>query len=1833
MWRDRRRGEESERELMDVIRECLSLPCTVLSSRTASQSCELVCWESRSQGCVVFPPTFHAMRRASGCYQGVREAEALQILSRFDFAKLLSPGGCPTFEFYILHEALLEPLGSVDAKQLAHQLRSFHELLVKHFGVSCLVPCVQVPLQELPPSDLEEHMECGTSEVRRQLTAEDVVACRTEDVKSSMLDALLEHCISSGLDPTPLPFLLLGLSAACALDMRDELVGRVTPVGAGGVKRTPVIVPSSVGVLLRSKPWIMSSRHGPCCAPDLLFPDQSSHSCLKEDARHVQLPESPATAELVSHLLDNLGVQRFSVAHVLKQLRLYSAADKQLLTEAQLTSMYLFLHHHMGQDGEIGQAMASGERLIFVPFERRLTKMNNTEANLRKGYWVSIADCCIMEVRFGQRIGCGMLLSLSGSPIRELELHYNKSLRDPFLHFGCRLEVSIHQLFVSIAYAAGNCKGPQHDPERALMWILRVLKWWQDGHLAQEDFDDVRRHFAEHAVLLSQDDAWRLWAETADDSGLFLPSDVPCPPNRLVSTKMKSIWPLLRDIGMKRAPSNLFSCEETQGCSGNEASTASQSAGAVQAGAAAQPQGSAQDNFKASEPTTAGVKPTEASSVELSLRRCLAYFQVWFYRLYPTEYQLVDSKVRDGLAESGALLSPTSSAGLQVCDDPGLQGLLKVLETFVFPAAHAAGLESKELSRLGVGLARDVWDRLQQAQDPARAAEKVLRLRGAPGRDPATEQLAWWLEEAPIPLGPPPARRGRSQHRDRAGPATSLAFRGKVAARRSLSQVVGPQSETATHLGQRQNRRPPQRLRAEAPAFDGSKILVADSRITGDVRRNAFAPMASHWSLPQVLPWLGRSMHRAGIDRASDDYSSSQAHWQPAGFAGTADSSGSGAALGHAGAVHMGTASFQNDTRAVSRVVSGGLFRGPWTEYRESGLPSRELGATGQIRLGSPDRRPNYAGETSQPEVALAAGSQSAGSHPWNGERRHNSDTDGRSKQHVRVTHQAGFGSKAPAHRRRKLLRRSSSAPPSMGPCLSDMGTARRSSGKQRPPSDSEEVAASLLRDWLSLAQMLEVDSAADGVVMMPVDKLGWSHDRIYDHFGDGKSVYETVVELLMEKIRPVDLPALEIVCLGSRIYSISNRRLLAFKTFQLVLRRLKSEDSEVLVPVRLKRPTGDFFRRVGIALSTDTLGRSVGVSGPSGMSQAPEAQESLVAAVPRAVVRSARHIDHYEDQPWTVCQPAHPGRARQLGYKHQPEAWPDGATWNIHHCQIDEEVRRPRKEQEQENIATYEETMVHYHKSFGVMQELFDHRDFSTLAEEIHCCAALGGMHGAPRFLDLGCAPGGFSGCLLQDHILGPHSSGYGVSLPPQLGGFEMVISPDRTCVQFHDLMTIQACELLCLDNTIDLCVADAQYLSNMFKPQHQVSKYRGTQVRSRTLGIWCLTVKECQLAFAKLRQGGGFVFRFGWRGVGNADVHPSGEKVHPSLLAKYLEEEEWYKSLTHWLFSVLKSLFKTLRPFKSEYVHQADVSFYMVCRQFDRQKYEQNQWEARLQRTYAELHDCDDVANLVDGIKNSINDEAKAEIDELLDYVGRMRALGIASRKVTNPKAFARKFEPFQPSEPKAEETSELSQPETLKTAAVAPEVANAASSEASTSLAEEGGEKSSSTPVTSSSSSTNGITELKQVGSKALPSSPDPKPVQPRGWLGDKVEGGSKGSKGGGSKGSKAPRRMADRMPPPQFDAATVGFGGSSCAIQSSMQWESSSSQMMYHYGDQAFAQNQMDMFPSHYAAQVTMDSHGPASHPGDWQHVDSTWQRHMLQTDDGHMLQVCPMSGCK
>lgn len=345
--------------------------------------------------------------------------------------------------------------------------------------------------------------------------------------------------------------------------------------------------------------------------------------------------------------------------------------------------------------------------------------------------------------------------------------------------------------------------------------------------------------------------------------------------------------------------------------------------------------------------------------------------------------------------------------------------------------------------------------------------------------------------------------------------------------------------------------------------------------------------------------------------------------------------------------------------------------------------------------------------------------------------------------------------------------------------------------------------------------------------------------------------------------------------------------------------------------------------------------------------------------------------------------------------------------------------LRQQHKQDENlENIHKEEDTLLHFHKSFGVMQELLDHRDFKELAKDIITCAEQGNLlepHEGPRFLDLGCAPGGFSACLLQGSVLGPLSAGWGVTLPPNIGGFPMAIVHERLCVQFEDILALQSQDMACPDDSVHICVADAQNLLNFFKQRNACFKYRGMNTKSRSLGIWALTVKECQLAFAKLRPNGSFVFRFGWRGFGSCgnDVHPSGDKVSPELLRKYTQEEEWYKALTHWLFSVLKSLFSVLRPFKSEYVHQADVSFYMVCRNFDRQKYISNDWPAKLDRAFSELAACHDEAALVDGIKNGISDAIKAEIDDLLDYVGRMRAVGIQSRKITNPQQYSDRYQ----------------------------------------------------------------------------------------------------------------------------------------------------------------------------------------------------------------------------
>ena len=57
------------------------------------------------------------------------------------------------------------------------------------------------------------------------------------------------------------------------------------------------------------------------------------------------------------------------------------------------------------------------------------------------------------------------------------------------------------------------------------------------------------------------------------------------------------------------------------------------------------------------------------------------------------------------------------------------------------------------------------------------------------------------------------------------------------------------------------------------------------------------------------------------------------------------------------------------------------------------------------------------------------------------------------------------------------------------------------------------------------------------------IDDLRWSHDKIYDHFKDKVSIYETVVHLVLGHVSVDDIPPLRVVKIGHLMHSLSNRR------------------------------------------------------------------------------------------------------------------------------------------------------------------------------------------------------------------------------------------------------------------------------------------------------------------------------------------------------------------------------------------------------------------------------------------------------------------------------------------------------------------------------------------------------------------------------------------------------------------------------------------------------------------------------------------------------------------
>merc|ERR1712232_591444 len=94
-------------------------------------------------------------------------------------------------------------------------------------------------------------------------------------------------------------------------------------------------------------------------------------------------------------------------------------------------------------------------------------------------------------------------------------------------------------------------------------------------------------------------------------------------------------------------------------------------------------------------------------------------------------------------------------------------------------------------------------------------------------------------------------------------------------------------------------------------------------------------------------------------------------------------------------------------------------------------------------------------------------------------------------------------------------------------------------------------------------------------------------------------------------------------------------------------------------------------------------------------------------------------------------------------------------------------------------------ETEIHFQKCYGVMAELFDcHNNLDKYIPE-----------SGFRFLDCGCAPGGFSRFLLDD----PRCKlGYGVTLPSDTGGFPMRLRCNNFFLQRGDLFEIGPNDLL---------------------------------------------------------------------------------------------------------------------------------------------------------------------------------------------------------------------------------------------------------------------------------------------------------------------------------------------------------------------------------------------------------------------------------------------------
>eukprot|EP00439_Symbiodinium_sp_Y106_P041294 s5098_g5.t1 len=255
------------------------------------------------------------------------------------------------------------------------------------------------------------------------------------------------------------------------------------------------------------------------------------------------------------------------------------------------------------------------------------------------------------------------------------------------------------------------------------------------------------------------------------------------------------------------------------------------------------------------------------------------------------------------------------------------------------------------------------------------------------------------------------------------------------------------------------------------------------------------------------------------------------------------------------------------------------------------------------------------------------------------------------------------------------------------------------------------------------------------------------------------------------------------------------------------------------------------------------------------------------------------------------------------------------------------------------------------------------------------------------------------------QPQELGDGGTGYGVTLPFEAGGFPLLLHDHRFHVQASNLMELQSPEDLECPKLVDVIMADAQDLGRR-SPANQREKKRrngksknakqgagddceaaGIGAACATLGIWALTFQDpptLQMHLALCT----FFFRFGWRGRGD-------------------QEEHWYREAILRLLGLVIAFFQEVFPFKSESFHQAgsrlaSASQFLATLKAD-PCFEDAMLETRLKSAIQSIIACEAVGDLPECIQTLAEFSTPANhqrIDELLDTVSRVRAIGLSSR-----------------------------------------------------------------------------------------------------------------------------------------------------------------------------------------------------------------------------------------